>query len=45
LAAREGIAHGSAEEREFADGTAKGYLVAMQATVDEIRKRVKAGVI
>ena len=42
---REGMAHGSAEEQAFADGMAKGYLVAVQATVDEIRKRVKAGVI
>ncbi|MDE0056960.1 MAG: SRPBCC family protein [Defluviicoccus sp.] len=42
---REDLPHGSAEEREFADGMAKGYLVAVQATVDEIRKRVKGGVI
>ena len=42
---REGMAHGSAEEKAFADGMAKGYLIAVQATVDEIRKRVKAGVI
>ena len=39
---REGMAHGSVEEREFADGMAKGYLVAVQAAVDKIRKRVKA---
>ena len=42
---REGMAHGSPEEREFADGMARGYLIAVQATVDEIRKRVADGVI
>ena len=42
---REGLAHGSKEEQEFADGMAKGYLIAVQATVDEIRKRVTEGVI
>ena len=42
---REGIAHGSPEEQEFADGMARGYLIAVQATVDEIRKRVVEGVI
>ena len=39
------MAHGSPEEREFADGMARGYLIAVQATVDEIRKRVADGVI
>ena len=33
------------EEREFAGGMALGYLIAVQATVDEIRKRVVEGVI
>ncbi len=42
---REGLPHGSAEERDFADGMARGYLIAVQATVDEIRQRVKDGVI
>ena len=42
---REDLPHGSTEERDFADGMAKGYLVAVQATVDEIRKRVKEGAI
>ena len=42
---REGIAHGSPEEQEFADTMARGYLIAVQATVDEIRKRVVEGVI
>ena len=42
---REGMAHDSPEERAFADGMAKGYLIAVQATVDEIRTRVRDGVI
>ena len=42
---REGLAHGSAEEKEFADTMARGYLVAVQATVDEIRRRVRQGVL
>ncbi len=42
---REGLEHGSAAERAFADGMARGYLVAVQATIDEIRKRVREGVI
>ncbi len=42
---REDLPHGSPQERDFADGMAKGYLIAVQATVDEIRKRVKDGVI
>lgn len=40
---REGLADGSAEEAKFAGGMAKGYLIAVQATLDEIRKRVVAG--
>ena len=39
------LAHGSPEEREFAEGMARGYLIAVQATVDEIRKRMVEGVI
>ena len=42
---REDLPHGSPEERDFADTMARGYLVAVQATVDEIRKRVKEGAI
>ena len=42
---REDMAHGSPEEQDFADGMAKGYLIAVQATVDEIRMRVAEGVI
>ena len=42
---REGMAHGSPEQREFADGMPRGYLIAVQATVDEIRRRVVDGVI
>ena len=40
---REGLAPGSKEETEFAEGMARGYLIAVQATVDEIRRRVLAG--
>ena len=39
------MAHGSPEEQELADGMAKGYLIAVHATVDETRKRVMDGVI
>lgn len=42
---REGMPDGSAEEKEFADTMAKGYLVAVQATVDEIRRRVRQGAL
>ena len=42
---REDLPHGSPEEREFAEGMASGYLIAVQATVDEIRKRVAEGAI
>ena len=38
---REGLRDGSPEEKEFADTMATGYLVAVQATVDEIRRRVR----
>ena len=37
--------HGGPEEREFVDTMARGYLVAVQGTVDDIRKRVAEGVI
>ena len=40
---REGLAPGSGEEAAFAEGMARGYLVAVRATVDEIRRRVAAG--
>ncbi len=39
------MAHGSPEEREFADTMARDYLIAVQGTVDEIRQRVVEGVI
>ena len=42
---REGMPDGSAEEKEFADTMATGYLVAVQATVDEIRRRVRQGAV
>lgn len=42
---REGMPHGSAAEKEFADTMAKGYLIAVQATIDEIRGRVRAGAL
>ena len=42
---REGMAHGSPEEKEFVDGMARGYLIAVQVTVAEIKKRVIDGVI
>lgn len=42
---REGMADGSAEEKEFADTMASGYLIAVQATVDEIRRRVREGAV
>ena len=42
---REDLPHGSREEKQFADTMAKGYLIAVQATVDEIRKRVAEGAI
>jgi len=40
---REGMRPGSAEEREFADGYARGYLVSVQKTIDAIRALVKEG--
>ena len=42
---REGMAHGSPEEKEFVDGMARQYLITVQATVGEIRKRLPDGVI
>ncbi len=42
---REGLAPGSEEETAFAEGMARGYLIAVQATVDEIRRRVVAGAL
>ena len=40
---RDGMRPGSAEEREFADGYAQGYLISVQRTIDAIRALVKEG--
>ncbi len=40
---REGMVHGGKEETAFAEGMARGYLIAVQATVDEIRRRLVEG--
>ena len=43
--ARDDLPDGSAEEQAFADTMARGYLVAVRATIDEIRRLVGAGAL